>query len=300
MMFCVTETIFLWADGEIGRHACLRSMFRKDCGFKSHSAHQTMSPSFEQNESEALEARTLLTKSFREGFLEFFGDESVTKILGAIESGEIGREGLQRFLIQQIVATSAFLSLFEKLVAQNKFPELQAAAASNLRDETGMDEEGNYHAELSHSTWRKDFYKQIGIVETQISQTPPTPGTKAYFDDIAALVAEGDTGKIAGALLFFEGTIPRQFNSFKRGRDTLFREECVDIEGDDATTLETKRKARIYLDDHIVHDAQSHFPDLLNALTVAVQSSPEVLEKVKVGIASAKEARKKFYQGQEY
>jgi hypothetical protein len=257
-----------------------------------------MKVGFEENTAETVEARTQLTKIFREEFLDFFGDESVAGILGSIESGEIGREGLKRFLIQQIIATSAFLSLFEVVATQERFPELQAATASNLRDETGTDINGVYHAELSHSTWRKDFYKQIGIIEEQIATTPPTPGTKAYFDGIAALVAEGDIGKVAGALLFFEGIIPRQFNSFKKGRDTLFREECVDIEGDDATTQEAKRKARIYLDDHIVHDAQSHFPDLLNALTAAIQSSPGFIDKIKIGITTAKEARKKFYQGQ--
>lgn len=258
-----------------------------------------MTPSFEQSGSELAEARVLLTKIFREEFLDFFGDAAVTKTLGAIESGEIGREGLKRFLIQQIVATSAFLSLFEILVAQSRFPELQAAAASNLRDETGMDEAGNYHAELAHSTWRKNFYRQIGIAEEQIEHAAPTPGTTAYFDAIAELVSEGDIGRVAGALLFFEGIIPRQFNSFKRGRDTLFREECVDADGDSAVQRETKQTARLYLDDHIVHDAQSHFPDLLNALSVATQSSKEFLENVRHGIGIAKEARKKFYQGQE-
>lgn len=274
-------------------------MFRKDCGFKSRLAHQTMATSFEQLGAEVAEARTQLTKIFREEFLDFFGDVFVIRTLGAIESGEIGREGLKRFLTQQIVATKSFLSLFEILVAQKQFPELQVTAASNLRDETGMDVDGNYHAELAHSTWRKNFYQQIGIAEEQIDQAAPTPGTKAYFDAIAELVSEGDIGKIAGALLFFEGVIPRQFNSFKKGRDTLFQEECVDTDGDSAAQRETKQAARLYLDDHIVHDAQSHFPDLLNALSVATQSSEEFLEKVKLGIAAAKEARKKFYQGQE-
>lgn len=105
-----------------------------------------MATSFEQSGLETAEARIQLTKIFREEFLDFFGDAAVTRILGAIESGEIGREGLKSFLIQQIVATSAFLSLFEIIVAQKQFPELQAAVASNLRDETGTDVDGNYHA----------------------------------------------------------------------------------------------------------------------------------------------------------
>ena len=259
----------------------------------------SMKTNFEQAELEVAESRVQLTKIFREEFLDFFGDAAVAKLLGAIESGAIGREGLKNFFIQQIVATKSFLSLFEILVAQRQFPELQSAAASNLRDETGMDVDGNYHAELAHSTWRKNFYRQIGIAEEQIDQTAPTPGTKAYFDGIAELVSEGDIGKVAGALLFFEGVIPRQFNSFKKGRDTLFREECVDADNDSTIQRETKQAARLYLDDHIVHDAQSHSPDLLNALAVATQASRETFEKVKLGIAAAKEARKQFYQGQE-
>lgn len=257
-----------------------------------------MATSFEQPEPEITEARIHLTKIFREEFLDFFGDSAVANLLGTIESGAISREGLKNFLIQQIVATKSFLSLFEILVAQRQFPELQAAAASNFRDETGMDVDGNYHAELAHSTWRKNFYQQIGIAEEQIDRAEPTPGTKAYFDAIAELVSEGDIGKVAGALLFFEGVIPRQFNSFKKGRDTLFRTECVDADDDTAVQRETKQAARLYLDDHIVHDAQCHFPDLLNALSIATQSSEEFLEKVKLGIAAAKIARKKFYQGQ--
>ncbi len=258
-----------------------------------------MAASFESSASEIADARVVLLEAFRKEFFNFFGDEAVTKILDSIESGEIGREGLKSFFIQQIVATRSFLSLFEILVEQKQFPELQAAAASNLRDETGMDVEGNYHVELAHSTWRKNFYQHIGIAEERIDHAASTPGTKAYFDAIAELVSEGDIGKVAGALLFFEGIIPRQFNSFKKGRDTLFREECVDTDGDDAVQREAKQKARLYLDDHIVHDAQCHFPDLLNALVIATQSSETMLEKVKLGIALAKDARKKFYQGQE-
>ena len=265
----------------------------------SSSTKVFMAARFESSASEIVDARVVLLEAFREEFFDFFRDEAVAKTLGQIESGEIGREGLKSFFIQQIVATRSFLGLLEILVAQKQCLELQAAAASNLRDETGMDIEGNYHVELAHSTWRKNFYQHIGIAEDEIDCAVPTPGTTAYFDAIAEIVSEGDIGKVAGALLFFEGVIPRQFNSFKKGRDTLFREECVDTDGDDAVQREAKQKARLYLDDHIVHDAQCHFPDLLNALAIATQSSKEMAEKVKLGITLAKDARKKFYQGQD-
>ena len=56
-----------------------------------------------------------------------------------------------------------------------------------------------------------------------------------------------------------EGTTPYVYTQLKIARDRVFAESFH------ADTEDTER-ARIYIDEHIVHDAQEHYPDMLKAL----------------------------------
>jgi hypothetical protein len=52
----------------------------------------------------------------------------------------------------------------------------------------------------------------------------------------------------------------------------------------------------MYLDDHILHDSRSHFPDLLSALAIAVSIDDKVFNQIQSGMSAAKEARVLFYK----
>lgn len=256
--------------------------------------------------NERLSSTEKSVEGIRRFLLELVRDSSEqflkqNEVLERLRSGEISKEQWRAFAVQRYLAAVPFEDLLREGITeaeQQGYPELAEVIKSNLRDETGTDDQGVRHENLAHHTWRRDFYMRLGITDAELRKTSAKVGTKGYIDIVNQVVKSGDPLVIAGALLVLEATIPTEFRKMKEGRDKTFRDAFVDEEGDDETTRDIKAKARLYLDDHVIHDATVHLPDLLRALEVSIKTDMEK-ERIKEGARQITEAKKAFYQGYE-
>lgn len=157
-----------------------------------------------------------------------------------------------------------------------------------------MDAEGYEVPELSHGTWRKDFYAALGVDDAMLKTVFAKEETCEYSEVLRGLIRENDPVVMAGALMVLEGTIPREFARIKRGRDISFPDIFLDQTGDSEEMRKRKVRARLYIDDHIVHDAQSHYPDLLRVMEKYAASS-EGRCRIEKGAVAIAEAKKRFY-----
>ncbi len=249
-------------------------------------------------QTSAVKKKKEIVDFFRQELLDFLQSKGVKKALRDIASGTMTQEALRDFFIQRLLATASFEKLLLRLSTSSPYTNLQDVVKSNLRDEIGVDAEGQVHPENAHATWRKNFYTAMGVSEKMISEALWAPGTKKYIEYLDSLIKNGGLFQMAGALLFFEGMIPQEFSFFQNGRDKVFPDAFVDMPKDEEKEKKQKNEARRYIDDHIAHDAQSHFPELLDALSEIVHDIHSATESVKKGIREAKEARKSFYLGQ--
>jgi len=217
--------------------------------------------------------------------------------LAKLETGKLTLTEWRGFAAQRYVVALPFEDLLKGCKeSAESCGDLQLAnvIAANLQDEMGIDAEGHYDPELSHGTWRKDFYAAISIEESQLVSAPVEAGTEFYKKALHRLVEHGDPVIMAGALLVLEGTIPREFARIKRGRDISFTEVFVDKDDDSEETRKKKAKARLYIDDHIIHDAKAHYPDLLDALSKYAMTA-EGRNRIEQGAVTITEAKKRFY-----
>lgn len=218
--------------------------------------------------------------------------------LEKLEKGSLTSTEWRMFAEQRYIAARPFdaLLLAGIRAAENAHDiELQQALQANYNDEMGIDEHGVEHPDRSHEQWRRDFYSELGIDDAMLSQVVPLQGTKEYLIAFEDVMREGDCLKIAGALLVLEATIPTEFKRIKQGRDATFQDVFVDANTDTVERRLQKKKARMYIDDHILHDAAAHYPDLLNAL-LKYESDPAAFDRIRTGAAKVTEAKKKFYE----
>jgi hypothetical protein len=100
-----------------------------------------------------------------------------------------------------------------------------------------------------------------------------------------------------GILHFFLGKstiVPIEFRAIRASRDQLFPEKFVVTEFDTVEEKLVKIKAVKYIDDHIIHDAQQHFPKLLKGLDHYLGRSNLACDVVQ-GIEKMYQVRADFY-----
>lgn len=244
--------------------------------------------------SEQKEARRFLVDLAKEATREIVQNNEV---LDTVRRGELSPEQWQTFAEQRYLAAIPFEDLLRAGVEKAREmgdEELASTLEENLRDEMGIDENGVQNPEKSHTTWRRDFYKAIGVDEATLKQREQLTGTEEYSRTLQDLINKGDAVAIAGALLVLEASIPAEFKKIKDGRDKTFAETFVDQPNDSEEIKVAKAKARLYLDDHISHDAASHYPDLLKALGKYAYSQ-ETAARVQFGAHEITNAKRKFY-----
>ncbi len=213
--------------------------------------------------------------------VELFLDNA---FLNRIEKNLLTKEEWHTFAVQRYLSATPFEDLLEACEAaarRDGLVDLAEVIESNLRDERGIDAEGTRHEHLSHSTWRKNFYQAIGISELELTSTTPSVATKEYQETVRGLVKTDDPLIMAGGLLVLEAIIPREFAKLKSGRDQMFPN--------------LSDEAKLYIDDHIVHDAKAHYPDLLAALS-DLANSETVRTRIASGINLMVEVKKRFYE----
>lgn len=218
--------------------------------------------------------------------------------LDKIERGELGPARWREFAQQRYLAALPFEELLSAGIERARASgdaELTETLEANLRDERGIDANGIARPEQAHETWRRDFYRALGVTDETLQSATPLPGTAEYARALQKLIEQGDALAIAGALLVLEGTIPVEFRKIAEGRDKTFPEIFVDQPDDSPETLERKTRARLYIDDHISHDASSHYPDLINALEKHAGQT-ETAGRIKYGADQIRRAKIAFYE----
>lgn len=217
--------------------------------------------------------------------------------LDSLESGDLTQECWIRFAIERYKAAEVFEELLHSLIRKARLvgdAQLLEILEWNLRDETGVNIQGELDEALAHDTWRKNFYRALGVKDSDLEIPTTNSGTKYYIQVMKQILEQGDMLVMAGALLALEGSIPEEFIRIQRGRDISFPKIFVDKPTDDEKTLVQKSKARRYIDDHIHHDADMHYPSLLGALKPYTKD-PDNLKRIADGVNRIAKAKKYFY-----
>ena len=218
-------------------------------------------------------------------------------VLDAIEEGDMTQNQWREFAEQRYLASQHFEALLEAGMAaaqEDGNDALYEALASNLRDEQGISTSGEPFSTGPHEKWRKDFYNALGIDDSNLESAEASQGTTEYDQTLQQLIEEGDVDRIAGALLLLEYSIPEEFKRLKEGRDRTFPDEFVIADDDSEDVRKQKRLARLYIDHHIAHDAQSHYPDLEKAVAHLLNQSKKK-KKMSEGMQAIRAAKKGFY-----
>lgn len=221
-------------------------------------------------------------------------------VLDAIENGELTQNEWREFAKQRYLAALHFEELLEagiKKAQEMQDQKLAEVLAENLRDEQGVDEQGQPKEDGSHEKWRQDFYNALGLDGHALSTAEPLEGTKKYDETLKKLIDSADGLTVAGALLMQEYSIVREFIRIQKGRDRAFPAQFEYSDTDTDEQCRQKEAARLYIDDHIKHDAGSHYPDLLHA--ISKYSADESLAKIKNGMDVINEAKQEFYKSLE-
>lgn len=217
--------------------------------------------------------------------------------LDELEEGNLTVKQWHEFAPQRYLSSTLFEELLESTMHKaektgNKL--LKQVLHENLQDEKGLDTNGNPLVIGSHEQWRQYFYTVLGLDIATLKHMKPSPGTKSYCAVIKTLI-KADVVTASAAILFQEYFIPEEFKRIRTGRDKTFYDSFVIKSTDTEDERLHKNRARIYIDNHIAHDAHSHYPALKKALVAYLQDEKE-REKIKNGIELIVGAKKKFYK----
>lgn len=212
-------------------------------------------------------------------------------ILDAMESGNYSRENWTVWACQRYHAAHGFIRLLEIWITWARSSwliKLQAALQENLDDENGMN-----NPQLGpHEKWRQNFYNALGVRQEQLEKWILLPWTNEYWEVLESLEKSSIHGLI-GALLYLEFSIPHEFRRIQIWRDTTFREKFVIEASDSKEAKKEKWLARMYLDHHIIHDSDSHFPNLVKSIEPLLEKGYE--EKIIGWVMIIAQAKKQFY-----
>ncbi len=219
-------------------------------------------------------------------------------LLGRIQRGELTVEQWKSFAEQRYLSSLPFERLLRSGITRAEERgdrELQSVLQKNLNDELGIVEGGIQDSERSHETWRIRFYTALGLDQERLAKATPSTGTRVYTATLNTLIEDGTLGEIVGALLVLEGSIPTEFKKIKDGRDKTFKDVFSEQSTDSKDARRIKADARLYLDDHIIHDASRHYPDLLKALG-NYSMDLTVLDQIRTGGDRVIAAKEVFYR----
>lgn len=201
----------------------------------------------------------------------------------------VTQELFVRFAGYRHALTYGFMNLLEtSAVAARKasMDDVAAVLEENIADETGI-VNGIYKEEAAHSTWRKWYLGALGI---SVESIPQCSAVDEYNQNLKEFVATGDVYALAGAVVFLEGQIPGEFGFIQQRRDVLFPEKFVTTSNDSNELQQQKNRACKYINDHIAHDAQAHFPDLLR-----VMQAMDHPDRIEDGVKKMATIKQQFY-----
>lgn len=219
------------------------------------------------------------------------------RLLAALGSNQLSKDEWRAFAAERYLASLIFEPLLDAALAkatEANDAAIADAVARNRNDELGIAADGTWRKDLAHAAWRKDFYDALGITDAMLNAAIAGPAAKAYIALLRDVLNSGDYLVMAGALLALERFLPVEFIAMRKGRDTVFADVFVDQPADDATARTARARGRVYLDDHITHDANAHYPDLLAAITPHMDN-PADAKRIFAGIEAIERAKLAFY-----
>lgn len=214
-----------------------------------------------------------------------------------VGSGELTKIEWRAFAVERYLTSMIFESLLEIAIAKaTEAGDVAVAKAltDNQNNELGVQADGTTDTEMSHAAWRRDFYDALGITDVMLNRRVGSPSVKSYISIVRSIIATDEYLVMSGALLALERFFPIEFDMMKKGRDTVFTDVFMDQSTDDDATKATRARARLYLDDHIDHDANTHYPDLLAALQPHANNEAD-MARVIAGINAVENAKRAFY-----
>ena len=141
---------------------------------------------------------------------------------------------------------------------------------------------------------RENFLRALDITPEMIKQVEPLPATKRFLMAIDQLIIQNKPFVILGAILMTRRLIPLEFRALQISRDFLFPNRFIISKADSKEVVLRKQQACQYIDDHIMHDANEHYSDLLKSIEERGFSFSEWNDILK-GIHIIKEYRNRFY-----
>ncbi len=201
----------------------------------------------------------------------------------ANQGDQLSTEQWKQFGIQRYILAMPFIRLLRAGIEAANSSHLKGLADAlqeNLQDEVGNSESESH----AHETYRQQFYFAMGISKVELHPKHALEGTKQYLNFIENMIQEANPYRIAGAVLALEATVLEEFKRIQVGRDKKFPA--------------MSQEARYYLDDHVSHDAEAHYPHLFDAIAQAAHDE-ESFDLVKTGIESYVEAKSEFYKSLE-
>jgi hypothetical protein len=223
---------------------------------------------------------------------------SRSKIMQSMKMTNITREQFLFYLRQESCVGSDFNKILTIAIEKAKEigdKELTKVLSDNLNDEKGIDKYGNYNPLMVHELWKKKYYLALDILPDMIESEKPISGTIKYNNTMILLEKTENIFVILGGLMFIEFFTPIEFFNIKKSRDFLFPKIFVITEQDSHKQLQNKLVARIWIDDHIIHDAQKHYLDLLKS-AFKYEKNVDVMKEISKGNTLMKEGILAFHK----
>lgn len=217
--------------------------------------------------------------------------------LSQLSIGQISTDEWKTFLIERFIIAEGFVGLLGRgieLSQRDGLVEVEQALVQNLQDETGVTEDGLFDESLAHSTWRQDFLRALSLNDSASQNSASSPGVRVYSETVQSLLKQEKTFVVIGAILFLESHIPHEFLHIQKGMEISFPDVFRLNDQDSEENRQYKKQARQYIDDHILHDASAHYPDLLRAVTDSIRGV-EDLQDLTRGINIIAKAKIDFY-----
>lgn len=202
-----------------------------------------------------------------------------------IGTDALTQDAWRGFAAERYLTAMIFASLLDAAIDGAKQAKDCAVARElekNRDDELGIVDDV-VDQSAAHATWRKNFYDTLGVTDEMLNAHIGSPAAKGYMDVMQSVLRTGEYLVITGTILALERFFPVEFGIMKKGRDILFADAFAD-----------NPRSRLYLDDHIAHDASAHYPDLLAALEPHVENDGD-MARINAGIDAAENAKRAFY-----
>ncbi len=162
------------------------------------------------------------------------------------------------------------LKVVHTQVGAKQMTRATKAIAKNIADEIGI-VDGIRDGAQAHRTWRDWYLEGIGARHARGYMDIGN----AYNHAMDVFIEKGTLDQQMGALLFLEASIPIEFSFILQKVESLFS---------------LRERSRKDLVDHISHDAEEHYPELLALLPAF--SRKEVFQ----GINGIYDMKVRFYQ----